>query len=58
MRGREDEGTEMRKKGVRGGGGRQKEVNRKQGEVDKHRETEGGKKERERVIARGSFLHT
>lgn len=41
MRGRGDEGTEMRKKGAR-----REEVNRKQGEVDTHGETEGGRKRR------------
>lgn len=47
MRGGGDEGTEMRKKGGEAGRGKQK--------AGRRRHTQ---REKERVIARGSFLHT
>lgn len=47
MRGGGDEGTEMRKKGGEAGRGKQK--------ARRRRHTQ---REKERVIARGSFLHT
>lgn len=56
MRGREDEGTDMRQRGARGGEaerGKQKARRSRQTQRDR-----GGKKEKERMIARGSFLHT